>query len=526
MIATPSAWICSPTRNTACRLWDAKTGKECAVFNRAIIAENSVAFSPDGKWLAWAGTNTKVHVCTVIGGEEVFTHTAEADPETRGPPGSRVELPVPAMDFSTDSKLLAVGTNRVIQLFDVAAGKLLKTLGHEPKDGQPAIRDGYRVHFSPDGKTLGSISGAGISLWDVPSGKLNRSLSGYGSQAPHDLTFYRDGKKLASRAGDGAVHFWDVTTGKEEQEAGHQCPVGLVALSPDGKVVVTSSLDSVRFWDRATGKEVRQLPKVPITALAYGPDGLVMIGAAKDGLFHLYDPDTGKDKGKLGQDLWKDHPTAVSADGKLFAEGTHEIRVVELPSGKEKAKLAGHGVSTACLAFGPDGKTLVSAGMDASDPKQIYGVKLWDLATGKELRTLQQGSLYAVSYLACSPDGRYVMTNLHTYDFGVPPIKDLAKGKVTEGPVIYYPYPGYPGYLAVFSPDGKLLAVATERSETQFKTEFWIDLFDTTTWENVAVLKGHTQGITALAFSADGKFLVSGSMDTSARVWNVPERKK
>jgi transcription initiation factor TFIID subunit 5 len=52
----------------------------------------------------------------------------------------------------------------------------------------------------------------------------------------------------------------------------------------------------------------------------------------------------------------------------------------------------------------------------------------------------------------------------------------------------------------------------------------WIDVWDTATWEKIATLEGHTQRILALAFSADGRSLVSGSMDTSAMVWAIPDR--
>ena len=126
------------------------------------------------------------------------------------------------------------------------------------------------------------------------------------------------------------------------------------------------------------------------------------------------------------------------------------------------------------------------------------------------------------------------MTEFHTYDFGAPPIKDLATCKVTVGPSITnepmispVESVGCVGCFMVFSPDSKLLAVAKgEKAYAQGKSEIRIDLWDTSAWEKVAVLKGHTQDIVSLAFSADSKFLVSGSLDTSARVWDVSERKK
>jgi RNA polymerase sigma factor (sigma-70 family) len=500
------------TNDYSVRLWDAKTGKETAVFQPAVIAENCVAFSPDSRLVAWCGLTGKVQVSTVVGREEVFAHTEKAQ-------GAR--WPITALDLSPDGKVLAVGTEGVIKLFDVYAGKLLRTLAHEPKEGQP-IPDGRRVHFSPDGKTLASVGAYGITLWDVASGTLNSRLHPQGT-GPADLTFSPDGKKLASPSEDLSVRFWDVPTGKEEPEPGHPGTVGAVALSPDGKVVVTGSIDGVRFWDRRTGKQLRHLPDVTVAALVYGRDGLVMLGGAKNETFHLLDPDTGKDRGAVGTDLRRGMCMAVSPDGKLLAVAQQEIRVVELPSGKEKVKLAGHGSYCSCLAFGPDGKTLVSGGQDTLMPKQTYGVKLWDLATGREVRTLLRDSEYALYRAACSPDGPYVLTNLHLYDFGAAPVKDLATAEVVErqAPGHSFIYPANP---IVFSPDGQFLALAT--GSGQLASRSWIDLYDTATWEPVARLEGHTQRVVALSFSADGRFLVSGSTDATARVWDIPERKK
>src|SRR5262249_11553985 len=150
-------------------------------------------------------------------------------------------------------------------------GQELKTLAHKPKERQAALRDGFRVRFSHDGKTLGSLSQGGVALWDVQSGKLNGLL-----HETLDFAIHRDGKRLACTASKMyefhhmSVRFWNLATLEQEFEEGHRSGVHAVALSPDGKVVVTASDDSVRFWDAATGKEQRQLPNVPVQRLIYG----------------------------------------------------------------------------------------------------------------------------------------------------------------------------------------------------------------------------------------------------------------
>lgn len=500
------------------RVWEASTGKEATAFKGGLIGYNCVAaFSRDGKLLAWGGYDGQVHVRKVTGGPDVFTCKV-----------ALIELSpfIPYMDFSPDSKVLAVGTGDGVKLFDVATGKEEKTLA--PKKGiQLLVRAGRWVQFSPDGKTLGTLCTNGVALWDVASGKLSR-IVGTCDEWPAGFTFRHDGRELANVPGDQSVRFYDPVTGKEKAEAGHPSAVTTVALSPDGKQVVTGSrLESVRFWDRATGKEVRRMPEVPVKTLAFLPGGLLIAPSSRDLLLRLFDPATGKEKGTVGKGLRMGvlEATAVSADSKLLALGDWRIRVYELPSGKKKVTLPWLDVHYTDVAFGPDNKTLITVGRKSrkrAGAEVTYTVELWDLATGKELRRLPHAAKCAVNSVAWSPDGRYVLTDCGTYDFGPKPVADLAKARVVSGPAIgAWTWGRRP---MVFSPDGTLLAVASDSGQP--KAKIGIDLYDTKTWEKVAVLKGHTQRILSLAFSADGRFLVSGSEDTSAMVWDVRRKRK
>jgi WD40 repeat protein len=322
-----------------------------------------------------------------------------------------------------------------------------------------------------------------------------------------DLSFYPDGKTLATAGQESTVRFWDLVKEQEETEAGHRGGVAPVALSPDAATVVTGCWsDGLRFWDRETGKEQRVLPKLQIVVLNYGADGLVIVGVEDDRL-HLYDA-MGKDKGTIGKAHNAKSCLALSPDGKLLAVGNEEIRVYDLASGKEKVKLAGHGRVCQSLAFGPDGKTLLSAGEEppitTGELRYQFSLKLWDLSTGKEVRTLPHPAGWGIKQVAYSPDGKLAATNTHVWN--------VTTGKMVRALAFGVESPQ-------FSPDGKLLALAYQYAVP--KSKGWIELWDMMSGEKVAVLEGHTGMIAALAFSADGKYLVSGSEDTSARVWEL-----
>jgi len=143
----------------------------------------------------------------------------------------------------------------------------------------------------------------------------------------------------------------------------------------------------------------------------------------------------------------------------------------------------------------------------------------------RELRTLRVPGLAAFDQVCVSPNGKY----LAAVSSGVQ-LWDLATGT----PVARLALPGGP-FSTAFSPDGKTIAVITglhehaahvalvkyEGKEEALFTGLAIRLFDTSTGKELHVLKGHQHDVAFAHFSPDGKRLVSGSWDGSARIWNV-----
>src|SRR6202521_5465434 len=143
--------------------------------------------------------------------------------------------------LTADGKTLARAGYGRLDLWDVASGKKLHTLkGHTA----PLLR----VKFSPDGKTLASITGGWgpdnvpgeVKLWDVATGKERVALKGHPTRGLA-LAFSPDGKTLASSA--GAVKLWDVTTGKERARTlpAHANSITCVRFASDGKTLASVS---------------------------------------------------------------------------------------------------------------------------------------------------------------------------------------------------------------------------------------------------------------------------------------------
>jgi RNA polymerase sigma factor (sigma-70 family) len=273
--------------------------------------------------------------------------------------------------------------------------------------------DVYSVEFTPDGQRLTSAGADGtVVLWDVASGRTIWTF-----QANKDpiwsLAFTPDGKLLASGADDGTVRFWEATTGKQVSTVpGHEKPVRSLAFSPDGRLLATGGDDrTVKLWDTKSGKELRgftwktQVGEQPATAIAYSPDGKLVAVAGQDESVRLLETTTGKVVAQ--HTAHRDRVTCVAfaPDGKTFAVGStdHSASIMTTEGGKVIRRLAGHSDSVLSLAFSPDGKLLATASADGT-------VKLWDVATGKEVATLQLPNGKAVWSVKFAPDGTKVAT--------------------------------------------------------------------------------------------------------------------
>jgi WD40 repeat protein len=209
---------------------------------------------------------------------------------------------------------------------------------------------------------------------------------------------------------------------------GHRVPARAVLFTPDGKRVITASLDkTVRVWDAGTGACLRvlRLPSHPgaegeFHAAALAPDGKTLAvaglghhdGGRRSSPVYLIDVEAG---GILDGGVLRAHESPVEAlafspDGKLLASAgdAKQIRVWDVQKRTCLHVLLGHQAPVKALAFSPDGTRLASGG----DDKLVF---LWSPATGKEEFHFRNGDGKAgpwshVSCLAWSPDGRTLAT--------------------------------------------------------------------------------------------------------------------
>ena len=332
-----------------------------------------------------------------------------------------------AANLETAERLEDADLEQVIRLNLAAWQMQLFAPSHRWPHGDWA----WDVCFSPDGRLAATACKDGTAkVWSVATGLM--------AFAPlqHDFPvwsvgFSPDGKTLMTGCGaqdgsQGEVRFWDAATGKtQERKLAVGAGVFTAAFSKDGRRVLVRTGRQAQLWDlQAAPPTVRELTHPGCRTAGFSPDGLRVVTGGMDRKARVWDVATGA---LIGAPLDHAGPVVTAAfdpQGKTIAAGCWlkplegskfpggEVRLWDATLQREHGKPLAHRGGLKALAFSPDGRTLLAAGMALADEKvnHLYGeARLWDVASGRLLGPPLEHpeTIWSVAF---SPDGRTCAT--------------------------------------------------------------------------------------------------------------------
>jgi WD40 repeat protein len=488
----------------------------------------SVAFSPDGRFIV-AGADQGASIYRTADGHRRVTLPVAANAAEFSRDGSKVLVsttdrvllwrwradrsrvlesprslmptaaaPVPLVAaFSAGGERVAVGrADGRTHVYDAGTGRRSVRIPATPRPVSTVL-------FSPDGSRLLTTADKDANLWEATSGALEAALSGHAARITA-AAFSADGTLLATASEDATIRIWDTAASAPLMILrGHGSAVTGVAFDGHARRLVSAGGDgTIRVWDVSTGLTVRG--RDWILDGAFDDHGRRVATAGNDGLVRLWTPARG-----AARQLLRDRHDAFN--GIAFRRGTvlvggesdtgrGDVRALDADS--RSVLWTGHLPSgVAQVAISADGRR----GLSVSRNGQAY---LWTMATGDRRRMYADPAEEPLSDGTFSNDGRLALlagAHRRALVFDVAGLKQVA--------VHVQPANAGEDILAgAFSPDHK--RVATSEGQN-------IAVWDSRTGKTRLLLVGHEGPVGAVAFSPDGKRIVSGGGDGSIRVWDA-----
>lgn len=435
-----------------------------------------------------------------------------------------------ATAFSSDGRLvLTGGEEHVAKLWDAATGK--------PKPSIAPFLPGSisSLAFGPDEQqVLLGVKGWRAILFETATGRILRDFREAADHPPlRIMACSPDTRTLVTVYQDGTAQLWDIPNGlpiRPRQK--FPAPIESAAISPDGKLLATGGADcAVRLWETATGKPVgKPLPhQSDIAAISFSPDGRIVLSGSKDHTARLWEVASCQPLGPPLQHKDKVYDVAFHPNGRSVLTGSkdHTARLWDVATGQPIGSAMQHDGIVFAVAFSPDGKLALTAGSDGS-------ARLWEIALERPTERLLAEVVPVLDFgsdnsgcaflraepFAAKPIqepfiGLYAVTDEKGRVGTLATAEQLTRlAEVGKGKPLAF---GFMHQAAIrslaFSPDGRTMLTGS--------TDKTARLCELTTGHSIGTPMQHANAVTAVAFHPKGKMFLTGCWDGTAQLWDA-----
>lgn len=478
-------------------------------------------------------------------------------------------LPSIAWSPAEGTTLLAVGgDDGIVRIWDTAIGKITRTLmGHRrsvvgiswsPDGGSivsvgvdgtvqvaqtgaraaqrrlPVADGAVAVAWSPTGTRIATAHLDGTThIWDVASDAADPPLVGHDGPV-RSVAWERGGRRLVTAGDDGTVRIWDVESARADPPLGtHDSSVQAVGWAPGGTQIVSVDVDgAARIWDTEQTDQYGELagPEFRPVDAAWSPDGRRLAITSREGVASIWDIDMQELHAALtGHVAGAAHfPAAWSADGDQLATTTVDgaIRIWDTAARTSGDDSPGHVSWVETAKWAPDGRRLVTIGPGGA-------AFIWDGRTGRPLSRLEDGFIQSPDAMsktrtrsfrpvdrrsvAWSPTGRHLVTA-----GGAPrgPFSSLRIWTPKNGYGVAISKSGWSRWSSprrIPSPRHKYLSAYVDVGGPGSVTLGGLRIGRA----RLRTLLDQTDPVTAVDWSPDGRFIVTGDERGMTRVWNA-----
>ncbi|WP_129677479.1 WD40 repeat domain-containing protein [Candidatus Chloroploca sp. Khr17] len=465
------------SRDGTARLWDLDKGKAQRIVREHTDTVRAICWSPDGKSFITASHDTRAMVWSANGSLRTVLE------------GHRDSIR--DVDISPDGKwLVTASRDHSARLWTLTGHLVVELTGH---------RDGLtQAKFSPNGQQILTCSWDGDArLWSI-HGKGREVLPLQGHRGPiTSSAFNKDGSLIATTSWDGTTRIWDATGRSVGILTGQAGLIRCVAFSDDDQSVITGSSDgTTRIWG-LHGNEIAVLGghTEQIQYVKFLPGSHRVLTVSRDGTARVWAEPT------KPYEVFDGHTSSINAvalspDNHTMATASDDGTVLLWSGATLSRCVLRSGQVQKALDFSPDGSLLAVGGE--------LGAFIFGIHDEAHVVVLPHSS--SVMTVSFSPDGQQILTGGADH---------RALLWSTDGKLIRT-YEAHKGivHAVVWFPDnsGRSITVAADRSVC--------------VWASNGQLLAHhyrmqTGRLISAAMSLDGRKLITGSADKSARVWDV-----